>query len=122
MPHPVLLLARDLILGSRIAAHAEAANVPLRTLRDPALLAGTAGVRLLVDLNLSGAIEAAAAWRALDPARITIGFVSHVDAATIQRAKEQQIDRVLARSAFVRLLPGLLKDEYITESGSAVNE
>jgi acetylornithine deacetylase/succinyl-diaminopimelate desuccinylase-like protein len=80
---PVVALIRDLILGSRVSAAAAGLGVPLRTIRDPAKLAGAAGDRLIVDLNEPGAIEAAVAWRAAGEGRRAVGFVSHVDVATV---------------------------------------
>ena len=106
----IVALVRDLILGSRISAAAARSGVPLRTVRDPSKLAGLAGDRLIVDLNEPGAIEAAAAWRAGGDGRRVAGFVAHVDAATVRRAREQGIDQVMARSRFVEVLPRLLTD------------
>ncbi|HEX8915555.1 MAG TPA: hypothetical protein VF796_24590 [Humisphaera sp.] len=107
-PAPTLALVKDLILGSRVSAAAAALNVPLRTVRDPARLTGAPGDRLLVDLNLDGAIGAAAAWKAEAAGRTVVGFVSHVDTETINKARDAGVDRVLARSAFVERLPQLL--------------
>ncbi len=101
----VLVLVRDLIFSSRISAEARAAGVTHKIVRDPALLtAGDSATQfLLVDLNLEGAIEAAAAWRKLT-GRPVIGFVSHVDSGTITKARAAGIDQVQARSEFVRTL------------------
>lgn len=107
-PTPVVVLVRDLILGSRIAATAEALGTPLRTVRDPAKLAEVAGDHLIVDLNLAGAVDAAAAWRAAGRGRTVLGFVSHVDAETIACARRQGVDRVMARGRFAEDLPRLL--------------
>src|SRR4051794_25000889 len=104
---PVLALVRDLIFASRITATAASAGTCVQLVRDPAKLAGQAGARLIVDLNLDGAIDAAAAWRREVGGEV-VGFVSHVDTATIDRARSVGIDRVLARSRFVELLPQLL--------------
>jgi DNA-binding NarL/FixJ family response regulator len=104
---PVVVLVRDLMFSSRIAATARAANVDVKLLRDPAALAGTEGRLVIVDLNQPGALDAAAAWKAQAP-REVVGFVSHVDAGTISRAKAAGLDRVLPRSRFVEMLPDLL--------------
>ena len=106
----VLVLVRDLMFSSRIGATARAAGVPLTLLRDPAQLTATAtdAARLIVDLNQSGAIDAAAAWKLSRPGREVVGFVSHVDADTIARARAAGIERVLPRSRFVEMLPDLL--------------
>src|SRR5438094_800899 len=100
---PVLVMVRDLVFASRISATARAENVAIKSVRDPSQLAAESGTRLVVDLNQDGAIEAAAAWKQQQGGEV-IGFVSHVDRATIDRAKAAGIDRVLARSQFVQLL------------------
>lgn len=38
----------------------------------------------------------------------TVGFVSHVDGATVEAARAAGVGTVLARSAFVAQLPGML--------------
>src|SRR3954467_5509104 len=106
-PSPVLALVRDLMFSSRISATARAANVPVKLLRDPAALAGAEGRLLIVDLNQPGALEAAVAWKRNASSEV-VGFVSHVDAETISRAKSAGIDRVIPRSRFVEILPELL--------------
>jgi hypothetical protein len=111
-PASIVVLVRDLMFSGRISAEARAAGVGIQMLRDPGKLAEfpapTAGL-LIVDLNLDGAIPAAAAWRQAG-GRQVLGFVSHVDTQTIERARSAGIDQVLARSAFVKLLPDLLKN------------
>src|SRR5690349_14550979 len=104
---PVLVLVRDLMFSSRIGAAARAANAPVSMLRDPAALAQAAGRRLIVDLNQPGALEAAIEWKRATAGEV-VGFVSHVDADTIARARAGGIDRVLPRSQFVQVLPDLL--------------
>ena len=109
-PRPVVVLVRDLMFSSRIAATARAADVPITLLRDPAALADPSpgpGL-LIVDLNLPGAIDAAIQWKRSSPAREVVGFVSHVDAVTIAHARGSGLDRVLPRSRFVEELPKLL--------------
>ena len=111
---PVLVLVRDLIFASRITATAADVKTPLTLVRDATKLvdhaAGVAGAMLIVDLNLAGAIDAARMWKAATGGTVT-GFVSHVDTATIAAARDGGIDRVLARSRFVELLPALLRGE-----------
>jgi hypothetical protein len=103
----LLILCRDLLLGSRITAAAQAAGVSFKVVRDAAKLAGQSGERLIVDLNQEGAIDAAAAWKAAGGGEV-VGFVSHVDAGTIERAKAAGLDQIMARSAFVQELPALV--------------
>jgi len=106
---PILILVRDLMFASRIAATARAENAPIKAIKDPAQLGGEPGTRLIVDLNQAGAIEAAAHWKTTHGGEV-IGFVSHVDTATIERAKAAGIDRVLPRSQFVQELAELLRN------------
>jgi hypothetical protein len=108
VPH-VLVLVRDLMFSSRIAATARAAAAPITLVRDPSQLASAPDApRLLLDLNLPGAIDAAIQWKRAAPSREVIGFVSHVDAVTIARARGAGFDQVLPRSRFVEALPDLL--------------
>ena len=102
----VVALIRDLLFASKVTATARSLGVDVRIVRDATAIPD--GGTLLLDLNQPGAIEAAAAWKAAAEGRTTIGFVSHVDADTIARAKAAGIDRVLARSQFVQQLPDLL--------------
>jgi hypothetical protein len=104
----VLVLVRDLMFSSRISAAARAAGAAVSLLRDPAGLDPNApGRRLIVDLNLPGALESAVEWKGTTAGEV-VGFVSHVDAETIARARAAGIDRVLPRSRFVEILPELL--------------
>src|SRR5438132_11710344 len=103
----VLVLVRDLIFSSRISATARAGGAKVKMLRDPSALASEAGLRLIVDLDQTGAIEAAADWKRRGGGTV-IGFVSHVNAEAIRQAREAGLDQVLARSAFVESLSRLL--------------
>jgi hypothetical protein len=105
---PLLILVRDLLLASRVTTAARAKSVEHKLLRDPGMLIEETGDRLIVDLNQLGALDAAVNWKRAAPAREVIGFVSHVDADTIRRARELGIDQVVPRSRFVEILPELL--------------
>ena len=109
-PPALLILCRDLLLGSRITAAAQAAGVPFKVVRDAAKLSGQIGGRLIVDLNQEGAVDAAAAWKAATSGAEVVGFVSHVDAGTIQRARDAGLDRVLPRSRFVEHLNQIVRE------------
>jgi hypothetical protein len=104
---PILVLVRDLMFSSRIVAEARAAGVECKIVRDPAKIP-MQGRLLIVDLNLDGAIDAAAAWGAAGNGPV-VGFVSHVDTETISRARSAGISQILARSRFVQLLPDLIR-------------
>jgi DNA-binding NarL/FixJ family response regulator len=115
-PSPVHALLDDLFFRSRIEATAEAAGVRLIVSRTLAELedkideAGGAGV--LVDLGL-GIPDASEAIRILkrrpDPP-VVIAWGSHVDAEALDAARAAGADQVLARSAFTRRLPELLRE------------
>src|SRR5258705_512443 len=105
-----VVLVRDLLFSSRIGATARARNVNVKMLRDPAALAEANASQLLVDLDQTGAIEAAAAWKTRTGGRAP-GFVPHANAAAIRRARDAGLDQVLARGAFVEALPRLLSGE-----------
>jgi hypothetical protein len=104
-----LVLVRDLMFSSRITATARATGADVAMLRDPASLADQTGDRLIVDLNQQGALDAAIAWKGGNPSRRVIGFVSHVDAETIVKARAAGVDEVMARSQFVATLEKLLR-------------
>ena len=110
-PAPVLALVRDLLLGSRVAGACRTGGVGIEMVRDPVALQNRPGKLLIADLNLPGAIEAAAAWAREAEGREVVGFVAHVDAATVSAARAAGIPRVMARSAFFAALPTIL-DEF----------
>lgn len=95
------------MFASKITATAQATQVPVKLIREPEKLAGEQGDRLIVDLNQAGALEAAAQWKTGCGAHV-VGFVSHVDRETIDRARSLGIDEVLPRSQFVQRLTDLL--------------
>jgi DNA-binding NarL/FixJ family response regulator len=95
------------MFSSKVTATARAVGSEVQVVREPGKLAGQSGRLLLVDLSLPGAIAAAASWKSDNPAARVVGFVSHVDTATIQRARQAGLE-VMARSGFVDALPTLL--------------
>ena len=105
---PVIALVRDLMFSSKVTATARAVGSEVQIIRDPGKLIGQTGRMLLVDLNLPGAIEAASMWKTENPSAQVVGFVSHVDTGTIQKAREAGLE-VMARSGFVEGLAGLLE-------------
>lgn len=107
MPEPVLIHIRDLLFSSKVVATAKAEGVAFKVVRDAPKLLETPGERLLIDLNADGAIETAVAWKARHNGHVT-GFVSHVAAATIEKAKQAGIDRVMTNGAFSAQLPQIL--------------
>ena len=113
---PVHALLDDLFFRSRIEATAEAAGVRLivsRTLAD--LLdrideAGGTGVLVDLGLGTSAAVAAIAALKRRPEVPAIVAWGSHVDAEALEAARAAGADRVLAKSAFTRRLPELLRE------------
>ena len=118
----LVILVRDLLLGSKIFAAAKASGLAHVAVRDPARLPGIQGRRLIVDLNLDGAIPAAAAWRNAETGRSVIGFVAHVDAETVRQARDQGIERVVARGTFFQSLPEMLGEPELSPDDEDLSE
>lgn len=114
--HTTLAVCADLLFAARIRAAGAQAGMPVETLSrgDPLERARALGPGLvLLDLDTRW-LDAPAFIRSLkaDPALgavTVVAFVSHVREDAIGAAREAGADRVLARSAFVRQLPDLLR-------------
>jgi CheY-like chemotaxis protein len=111
----VVIACQDLMFRTRIGEAARGAGVEVRP-APPGRLAETcraAGARLVIaDLDDRGrdALAELGELKA-DPALAAVrvvGFLSHVDAERAGAARAAGVDRVMARSAFVRELPALL--------------
>lgn len=115
-PDVVLALVDDLLFRSRIATAAAQLGVALEFVRTPAgLIERARAVRpglIVIDLNVrtGDPVPVVAALKA-DPdlgGIRTVGFVSHVQADLIARARAAGLDEVLARSAFAARLGEIL--------------
>ncbi len=104
---PVLVFVRDLMFSSRITTVARDAGIDAKVVRTPEQLASEPGRKLMVDLNQEGFLQAALEWRKRT-GRPVVGFVSHVDSATIAAAREGGIDQVMSRGQFVNAIADLL--------------
>jgi PleD family two-component response regulator len=112
----ILVVADDLLFRSKISTVAKALGVVVRaaTTPDAALTRAAEDRPTLVLLDLDG--QRPEPFEVLrrfsqDPSLKdlpTLGFVSHVHADLVYRARELGIGRVLARSAFVAELPDIL--------------
>jgi CheY-like chemotaxis protein len=112
----ILVVADDLLFRSKISTAAKALGVTVRaaTTPDAALERARADAPTLVLIDLDG--QRPGPFEVLrrfadDPALRdldTVGFVSHVHADLVQKARELGIGTVLARSAFVAQLPAIL--------------
>ena len=111
----VVLLVQDLMFRSRIGEAARAAGVAVHAAPRGRLVdtCRQSGARLVIaDLDDRGrdALPELAALRA-EPSLAgvhVVGFLSHVDAGRATAAREAGLERVMARSAFVKELPALL--------------
>lgn len=114
---PLVVALTDLLFGARIRAAAQANGVEVVVHRTPAELIGAAVERaprrVLIDLDARAydsvdvirSLKGDARTRGID----VVAFVSHVREDAIRAARDAGADRVLARSAFVRQLPELVK-------------
>jgi PleD family two-component response regulator len=112
----ILAILDDLMFTSKIklAATQMGAQVTFARSADAALAEMRKSPPTLVIFDLNnprtdpiGTVAAMKADAAL-AAVPTVGFVSHVDAVTIDAARHAGVDDVLARSAFVQRLPEIL--------------
>jgi CheY-like chemotaxis protein len=106
----------DLIFSVKVSTAAKALGVELYFERSAEQLLPTVRAKrptlVIFDLN-SRRLQPLAAIAAMksDPDLAetkTLGFVAHVDAETIEAARQAGVDRVLARSAFAERLGELL--------------
>lgn len=110
----------DLIFSIKIKSAAKALGVPLYFERSAEHIVETVREKqpalVIFDLN-SAKLSPLAAIAAIkgDPALAgvrTLGYVSHVDAATIAGARDAGIDEVLARSAFADRIGSILTSAH----------
>lgn len=120
----ILAAVDDLLFSSKIRATAKQAGVELAFARSPSEILDQAralGPSLVIfDLN-SGKTDPIATIAAMkkDPALAgipTLGFVSHVDGAMIQAARNAGADEIMARSTFAGNLAEILLTDRTTRS------
>jgi hypothetical protein len=104
----IVMLCRDLMFTSKVTAASRAIGVPVRVVRDAKALEAAGGGKLIVDLGQEGALDAAAAWKGRTGGTV-VGFVSHVDEATIGRAREAGLDEVMSRGGFSASVEEILR-------------
>jgi DNA-binding NarL/FixJ family response regulator len=97
------LVVRDLMTRSRLQEAAAAAGYEVAAMREvPPPQGGDEWPDLLVvDLDLPGALQGAAAWRAAHPETRVIGFAFHVEEELIAEARAAGIE-VLPHGATAR--------------------
>jgi CheY-like chemotaxis protein len=102
----IVAVCDDIFFWARIHAAAAAAGARAVRVADEAAMqaAWSAGgvTTLVADLSARGVdlMAWAPRWRELDPAPRLVGFASHVDDATQQRARAAGFDLVLPKSRF----------------------
>jgi CheY-like chemotaxis protein len=110
----VVVAVPDLFFASRILAAAKdtgAEAVETTPASAVAACAGAPPALVIVDLHADGALDMVRSLKA-DPAlaRVpVVGFYSHVETGLFRDAVAAGIDRALARSAFTKLLPDILR-------------
>jgi CheY-like chemotaxis protein len=111
----VIAVVSDLIFGARIRSAAQDAGASASFVRNTAALfeAAAGADMILLDLDTRW-LDAPAAIAALKQNPATSGvdivaFGPHVAADALTAARAAGADRVLARSAFVRVLPDLMR-------------
>lgn len=109
---PGLLLSDDLIFSSRVTGTAQVHGLTVTPARSVERLRALAGAAVptcvIVDLANPGLqIEELTAWLVehCRPRPYVVAYGSHVDTATLRRAREAGCDLVLPRSKFVDDLP-----------------
>jgi CheY-like chemotaxis protein len=121
----ILVVADDLLFRSKISTVAKSLGVVVRAATTPeaAIERATADAPTLVLLDLDGqrpgpfeVLQRFASDPGLRALR-TLGFVSHVHADLVRKARELGIGSVMARSAFVTELPALLAPHAEPPSG-----
>ncbi|HSM37032.1 MAG TPA: hypothetical protein VK837_11590 [Longimicrobiales bacterium] len=106
-------LCPDLFFASKLRGAATAVGRSVRIVRDQdALLAAAEGaIRVFVDLTAaSDGASAIAALKGASGGVEVVAFARHDAVDDIRAARAAGADRVLARSAFVKELPGLLAE------------
>jgi DNA-binding NarL/FixJ family response regulator len=106
-----LMLADDYLFISRVQGYAKDAAASIKAVRHPETLLDLARTLLpagvLIDLHIDGLEIGPMVERLhrLDPKPFVLGYGSHVDVATLKKAREAGCDLVLPRSKFVEDLP-----------------
>lgn len=98
----------DLLFRSKLRAVSAHTGAEVRFLRDASDPAVGQATLAIVDLDAPGAPGAIAELVDTWPGLRVVGFVSHVHAERIKEARAAGATEIMARSAFVNALPGLL--------------
>ena len=113
-----LLLCDDLIFTSRITGAAKALGLTLRTAKTAAqlwqLLQQAPPRCVILDLQVAGGDIDGLARAAIDvtPRPFLVGYGSHVDTATLKKARDAGLDIVWPRSKFVEELSAAMPEWF----------
>ena len=112
MPSKIVAVLTDLMFTVKISDAAKRAGVAVQFVKtaDDALLRADGAVAMILDLNyappdLIQRLKSEESTRDIP----LVGYVSHVAADVIQRARAAGCDTVMARSAFVEKLPEMMQ-------------
>ena len=114
-----LLLCDDLIFASRITGTGRALGLNIQTVRSQTELETRARQQtpscVLIDLANEGLVvtDLVHTLRAGETSPYLVAFGSHVDAATLNAARQAGCDLVLPRSKFIEELPTALPRWFI---------
>ncbi len=109
-----IFLCDDLLFTSKVTGTGQMLGLPIRAVKTTAELLRLAQESLpacvIVELHTSGLViaELMTALGEMTPRPYVVGFGSHVDVATLKKAREAGCDLVLPRSKFVEELPTAL--------------
>lgn len=112
----ILAVVNDLMFGSRIRGAADHQGVRVRFARSAAALEEQAPQARLIMLDLETRwLDPASQIKALKGSAATasvpiVAFGSHVETDVLIAARAAGAERVMARSAFVKVLPDLLRE------------
>jgi CheY-like chemotaxis protein len=111
-------LVADMMFASRVGGAARAVGVEVRTVTSPVelweVLERDRPPLVLIDLEHRGLDAAALVAEIKAPADppVIVAFGSHVNREALLSARAAGADHVLARSAFVRELPAILRGDF----------
>ena len=105
---PVLAVVKDLFFVARIRETARLASVPIVFARTPAEIAAAAAQQpRLALVDLTGGLDYAAVFDALDGVKPILAFTTHALAATT-KPWHDRCDRVVTKETLTAELPGML--------------
>jgi DNA-binding NarL/FixJ family response regulator len=120
-PMPVMAAVDDLFFGARISETARQTGVPVQVIGTAQFESALAELlratdkeevkSVIVDLNARDAVGLIQRLKNAEDAKslFIVGFASHVASDRIAAARDAGCDQVMARSAFTRQLPELLR-------------